>query len=90
MKQNVSLPALELVLLVLLTLAGCSSRPQLSGAMVSGPRVQPLPLAARQPPTPQFCQPTCSERLSSDFETWRARLTGAAPPAGSASQATTQ
>lgn len=92
MKPNDLRPVPVLVLLPLLMLAGCSwlqPGPPPPPVVVSWPRVQPLPQAARQPPIPPFCQPTCSERLSSDFEIWRARLTNEAAPVGSAKPATT-
>ena len=63
MKPNVFPRVRALVLLLLPTLAACSwlrPEPPPSPVVVSGPRVQPLPQAARQPAPPPFCQPTCS------------------------------
>lgn len=54
---------LTLALLALL-LTGCAARLPVPGSS----SVPPLPLEARQPPTPGACQPNCSAALKSLLE----------------------
>lgn len=80
-------PALvPMLLLPLLLVAGCASpRLPLPPAVVAPPRIPPLPQEARQPPTPAWCSPTCSDGWRREAETWQSLLTRAAGPGQPAS-----
>lgn len=77
------------LLLPVLLLTACASKPFLSPEPVAPPSAPPLPLAARQPATDPICLPTCSAALQSALTGWRSRLTAPASPASSASAPTT-
>ena len=86
MKHNVlRLAIAQLLLVPMLLLLACAA-PSLppSPVVVAPPAIPALPLSARQVPRPEFCSPTCSDRLRSDYARWRQVLTS---PAGQASPA---
>jgi len=80
MRLKIALAVLGWTLLLLLALlTGCahdSPRPK----PVDAPAIPPLPVAARQPPTPAECQPTCSGALSMLLDSMQPKRTGAASP----------
>lgn len=79
-------PALMLaVLALLLTACAAPPTPTLPPSVVAPPRIPPLPQAARQPPAPAWCSPTCSAALTRERENWLQRLTLPMPPASPAS-----
>lgn len=79
------------LLLLLALLVGCATpRPPLPPVVVPPPAIPPLPQAARQPPTPDWCLPTCLEGWKREVETWQRSLNSAVPPATPASRPTTR
>ena len=63
---------LMLLLLALLLPACASSLPTTASVPAAVP---PLPGEARQPKTPSFCYPTCSQGLTRERESWQSSLT---------------
>ena len=63
---------LMLLLLALLLPACASSLPTTASVPAAIP---PLPGEARQPKTPSFCYPTCSQGLTRERESWQSSLT---------------
>ena len=63
---------LMLLLLALLLPACASSLPTTASVPAAIP---PLPGEARQPKTPSFCFPTCSQGLTRERESWQSSLT---------------
>ena len=63
---------LMLLLLALLLPACASSLPTTASVPAAVP---PLPGEARQPKTPSFCFPTCSQWLTRERESWQSSLT---------------
>ena len=63
---------LMLLLLALLLPACASSLPTTASVPAAIP---PLPGEARQPKTPSFCFPTCSQGLTRERERWQSSLT---------------
>ena len=63
---------LMLILLALLLPACASSLPTTASVPAAIP---PLPGEARQPKTPSFCYPTCSQGLTRERESWQSSLT---------------
>ncbi len=89
MKPTPKLRATALMLLLpLLLSAGCALPPK--PPLVVAVPVPPLPPAARQPAPPEICVPTCSAGLVRLLSELQSMLTAAAPPASSASAATTR
>lgn len=85
-EPNSSWKLLVLALLPALLIA-CASPPSEPPprAEVQCQRIPPMPQAARQPSTPDWCSPTCLHGWNREVETLRALLESAAPPAPSAS-----
>ena len=52
---------------------------------VESQRIPPMPATARQPQTPAWCSPTCSDVLETDSRSWEDLLMRAASPAAPAS-----
>lgn len=76
-------------LLLTLLLAACGTPPApLPPVAVQPARVPPLPQAARQPPIPPICWPTCLEGLTRERGSWQLLLTPPEPPASPASAPT--
>ncbi len=73
------LPLTALLLTSLLAACGTPPAP-LPPAVVQPARVPPLPQAARQPPIPPICSPTCLENWSKRVENLRRKLDGAETP----------
>ena len=91
-RLNYSACALTLPLLMLL-LAGCASVSSTSSpppVVIPPAQIPRLGQAARQPPTPAWCSPTCSAGASREFDSWLSSPTSAAPPASAASASTTR
>ena len=63
---------LMLLLLALLLTACASSLPTTAPEPAAIP---PLPGEARQPKTPSFCYPTCSQGLTRERGSWQSSLT---------------
>lgn len=84
--------ALALTLLApLALLTACGQQPlQPPGPAVEPAKIPPLPKAARQPATPDWCLPTCSAGWTREVEAWRGLLMNAVPPAQPASAPTTR
>lgn len=86
MLPNLSLPT---ALLLTLLLSACGTPPApLPPVVVQPAVVPPLPEAARQPPIPPICSPTCLENWSKRVERLRTKLTGAEPQDSPASAPT--
>jgi hypothetical protein len=81
--------ALSLLPALLIACAAPPSAPP-PPAEVQCQRIQPMPQAARQPPTPEWCSPTCLHGWNREVETLRALLDSVAPPAPSASASGTR
>lgn len=77
-------PMLSMLLLLLSACAGDSPLLQPIPA-VAIPLIPPLPPAARQPPTPPECSPSCSAGLTRLRESLLGSLTSAGSPAAPAS-----
>jgi len=60
---------------LLLLLMACATQPP--PVVVPPPTIQPLPQAARQPPVPAICSPTCSAALEIELRRLQRKLTGA-------------
>ena len=69
---NLTRHRLMLLLLALLLPACASSLPTTASVPAAVP---PLPGEARQPKTPSFCYPTCSQGLTRERESWQSSLT---------------
>ena len=69
---NLTQRMLMLLLLALLLPACASSLPTTASVPAAIP---PLPGEARQPKTPSFCYPTCSQGLTRERESWQSSLT---------------
>jgi hypothetical protein len=91
--KNVNAPRWRWLLLAVLQLlvTACAQPPSVQPppVEVQCQRILPAPQATRQPPTPQWCSPTCSDALERDFKTWESLLTNAAPPAAPATPSAT-
>ena len=70
--QNWMQRMLMLLLLALLLPACASNLPTTASVPAAIP---PLPGEARQPKTPSFCYPNCSQGLTRERESWRSSLT---------------
>lgn len=70
-----------------LLLAACATppKPPPRPVVIQPPAIPPLPSAARQPPAPDWCLPTCSAGLTTRRANWQQRLTPPAPQASPAS-----
>lgn len=79
-----------MLLLPLALLQACATQQPLQPVVVPPPAIPPLPAQARQPETPAWCSPTCSDGWKLEVETWRDSLTNAASPAPAASAPTTR
>jgi len=92
--KNVPAPrplGLLLIALPALLTACAAPPPQLPQPVaVQCQRIPPMPAAARQPQTPAWCSPTCSDVLESDFRSWESLLMNAASPAAPASASGTR
>ncbi len=86
MRTNNARPRSQMLLLLVLPLAACSSASTSSSQPLAIP---PLPPEARQPAAPSICLPTCSAALTSARATWQSTLTVPASPASSVSATTT-
>lgn len=75
-------PALMMTAALLMLLAAGCSTPlaSLRPDPVAPARIPPLPEAARQPPAPALCSPSCSKGLSTLLESWQKLLTAPASP----------
>ena len=62
-----------MLLMLLLSLAGCSNNSQISASSSSD--IPPLSPLAIQPQKPEFCLPTCSQSLSKEIDSWQIMLT---------------
>ena len=62
-----------MLLLLALLLPACASNFPTSASVPAA--IPPLPGEARQPKTPSFCYPTCSQGLTRERESWRSSLT---------------
>ena len=69
---NLTRHRLMLLLLALLLPACASNLPTTASVPAAIP---PLPGEARQPKTPYFCYPTCSQGLTRERESWQSLLT---------------
>ena len=69
-------PILTLLFGLLAAAAGCSTQPeeQPQPVAVTCQRVPAPPAATLQPPTPEWCSPTCSDALNKEFEALRRLL----------------
>lgn len=63
MQTNPARAIRHMLSLLMLSLAGCASK-----SAPFSPRVPALPPEARQPQTPAWCVPTCSDGLRRDYE----------------------
>jgi len=80
---------LLIALLPMLLLSACGTPPVASPPVAVQPaRVPPLPQAARQPPMPSICSPTCLEGLTRERGSWQQLLTQPEPLASPASAPT--
>ena len=66
-------PRMLTLLLLALLLPACASNSPTT--VPATPAVPPLPGEARQPKTPSFCYPNCSQGLTRERESWRSSLT---------------
>jgi len=76
--KRTNAPRLRLLMLtgLLLLAGGCASVSQPLPPVVVQPPITPsLPAQARQPPPPEICSPTCSQKWSELAEQWLQRLT---------------
>ena len=64
---------MTMLLLLALLLPACASNLPTSASAPAA--VPPLPGEARQPKTPSFCYPTCSQGLTRERESWQSSLT---------------
>jgi len=82
MSQALRAPALmTTAALLMLLAAGCSTPlATLPPEPVAPARIPPLPEAARQPPAPALCSPSCSKGLSTLLESWQRLLTSPVLP----------
>ena len=62
-----------MLLLLALLLPACASNLPTSASVPAA--IPPLPGEARQPKTPSFCFPTCSQGLTRAREIWQSSLT---------------
>ena len=62
-----------MLLLLALLLPACASNLPNSASVPAA--IPPLPGEARQPKTPSFCYPTCSQGLTRERESWQSSLT---------------
>ena len=62
-----------MLLLLALLLPACASNLPTSASVPAA--IPPLPGEARQPKTPSFCFPTCSQGLTRERESWQSLLT---------------
>lgn len=84
-------PQLLSCVLALLASACSTVQPQPTPpAVVECPKLPPLPQAARQPPTPPECSPTCADGLSKLLDSMLQSLTPAVAPAEPASGTVTK
>lgn len=68
-----TLSALTLLALTM-SLQGCAR--QQHAPPVEPPAIPALPMEARQPPVPPYCQPTCLGHARRSISTWQQKLTG--------------
>lgn len=89
-KPNLRVIALTQLLLIAL-LSACATPPApLPPVVVPPPEIPALPQAARQPPTPPWCLPTCSDGWRREVESWQRSLMSVASPAEPASAPATR
>ena len=62
-----------MLLLLALLLPACASNLPTTASVPAA--IPPLPGEARQPKTPSFCYPTCSQGLTRERESWQSSLT---------------
>ena len=62
-----------MLLLLALLLPACASNSPTTASVPAA--IPPLPGEARQPKTPSFCYPTCSQGLTRERGIWRSSLT---------------
>ena len=63
-----------MLLMLPLSLAGCSNNSQTSASSLSD--IPPLSPLAIQPQKPEFCFQTCSANLLKEIDNWQIMLTG--------------
>ena len=87
MNATVPLQLAMLLPVLIALLTACAAPPQQPPppVAVQCQRIPPMPAAARQPPTPAWCSPTCSDVLEADFRNWETLLMRAASQAAPAS-----
>lgn len=85
------LPLALMLTAILLLLIGCKAASMLqSPPPVRPAQIPPLMSAARQPPIPSECLPTCSAAASVELDSWLPMPTRPASPARPAKPVTTR
>ena len=76
MRANKQVMPLLMLLELTLLGSGCGPKPEtLLPDQPAAPAIPALPSEARQPPTPQWCSPTCSSGLTKERESWQRLMT---------------